>query len=156
MLQLQSFSTDGQPAHLRMDYWHDITRSALTAQLAEPLDRQGFCGRMTSLDLGDLRLVELAASGSIVTRSRAHFGSSTQAIYLVRLVLSGNITMVQGGKEVCLQQGDFTLVDTTRPYQMSFREPSNVLILRVSRERILQYIGRPDALVGVLMPGGSD
>ncbi len=55
--------------HRRIDYWHHITSSFLTTQSAVPIDRQKFCGRLTSLDLGDLRLVELAASGATLLRA---------------------------------------------------------------------------------------
>ncbi len=151
--QLQTYSTDGQPAHRRIDYWHHITSSFLTTQYAVPVDRQKFCGRLTSLDLGELRLVELAASGATVTRTREHVGSSSQSIYLLRLVLNGIITLEQGGREACLHSGDFVLCDASRPYRMAFHDRSNVLILRIPRAGLLRYVGRPESMIGVGMPG---
>jgi AraC-like DNA-binding protein len=155
VVQLQSVSTDGVPSHRRVDYWNDVTCSALTAQVADPVDRRAFCGRMTYLDVGEVRLLELNASGSTVTRTRSHVGNSSQPLYLVRLAISGEISTSQAGREVCLRAGDFTLCDTSRPYRMFFREPSDVLIIRISRDRLQQYIGRPEAMVSVFMPGHS-
>jgi AraC-like DNA-binding protein len=59
------------------------------------------------------------------------------------------------GREAHLGPGDFTFCDASRPYQMSFRKLSNVLIIRVLRQQILRYIGRPEAVVAVIMPGDA-
>lgn len=155
MIQLRQFSTEGVPAHRRVEYWNDITSSALTAQVADPVDRHAFCGRMTYLDVGEVRMLELNASGSTVTRTRAHVGDTTQPMYLMRLVLSGRITAIQDGREVRLRSGDFTLCDASRPYRMFFREPSDLLIARIPRERLLQYMRRPEAMVSLRMPGDT-
>ena len=155
MLQLHDFSTDNLPAPQRIDYWNSITCQALTTQVADPFDRQSFCGRMTSLELGDMRFVEVASSGSTVTHTRAHAGACDQALYLLRLAISGEITTVQDGQEIRWRSGDFTLCDTRRPYQMQFHEPCAVLILRIPRSRLVQYIGSPERLVGMVMPGDA-
>lgn len=153
MLELQRFSTDSLPPQRRIEYWNEVTCSALTAQVADPVDRSAFCGRMTCLDLGEMRLVELNASGSTVTRTRAHTMSPAQPVYLVRLALSGNINALHEGREIRLGAGDFALCDTSRPYQMFFRQAIDVLIIRIPRDRLLQYIGHPESMCGVLMRG---
>lgn len=155
MLELQQFSTEVQLPSRRIEYWNAVTGAALTTHTADPVDPKAFCGRMTSLDLGDIRMVELNASGSTVTHSRAHVGRSPQALYLVRLVLRGDIGLTQQGREVRLRAGDFALCDTSRPYQLFFREPSNVLIIRIPRDRIFQYIGRPEAMIAIRMEGSE-
>jgi AraC-like DNA-binding protein len=153
--QLQRFSTDDQPPSRRIDYWNDVTGSALTAQIARPVDRPSFCGRMTRLDIGDVRLVELNASGSTVTPARASIGRASQPMYLVRLALSGDIKMEQAGRTAYLRPGDFTLCDTSRPYQTSFREPSDVLIIRIPHARLRQYIKQPEVALSITMPGNA-
>jgi AraC-like DNA-binding protein len=155
VLQIQSFSTDGVPAGRRIDYWNEITTSALAAQIADPVDRHRFCGRMTYLDLDGVRFLELNASGSTVTRTRSHVACEAQPAYLVRLAISGEVTAVQDEHDVHLRTGDFTLSDTTRPYKIFFREPSAILIFRIPRDRLLQYIGRPEAMIGIRMAGDS-
>jgi AraC family transcriptional activator of tynA and feaB len=155
MIHLQTFSTDRIPAHKRLSYWHDITRSALTPQTTEPVDRSAFCGRMTCLDLGDIRVVELNASGSTVTCDSPLSLSTAQPFFLVRMAISGEVTSIQGGRESCLRPGDFTLCDTSHPYRLSFRGLTDVIVLRITRTRLLQYIGRPEELLGVPMRGDT-
>lgn len=152
-MQLQSFSTDRVPHHRRIEYWNEITSSALAAQIADPVDRQGFYGYMSYLDLGGVRFLELKASGSTVTRTRSHVRYGAQPAYLVRLAISGDLTAAQDGCDVRLRDGDFTLCDTSRPYKVFFREPSDILVIRIPKERLLQYIGRPEAMIGVRMAG---
>jgi AraC-like DNA-binding protein len=154
MLHLQKFSTDGLPPHKRLSYWHDVTRSMLAPQVARPVDRSAFCGRMTCLDLGDIRVVELNASGSTVTCSNPA-SLSAEPFFLVRMAIDCEITSVQAGRESRLRPGDFTLCDTSHPYQLSFRDRTGVLVLRIARSRLLQYIGRPEELLGIPMRGDS-
>lgn len=154
MQQLQLYSTDGLPPHRRLGYWNDITSSTITAQVATPVDPQAFRGRMTCLDLGDVRLVELNASGSTVTRtSRADGGG--QPVYLVRLILCGEVTTFQDGQQLRLGPGDFSMCDTSRAYKLFFRQPSDILLMRIGRDQLLRYIARPEAMLGVVMPGDS-
>jgi AraC-like DNA-binding protein len=80
---------------------------------------------------------------------------SPPGIYLFRLQLRGETLTVHDGRDIRLRPGDFALYDTSRPYKIFFREQSNNLILRVPRERLLQYIARPEAVVSVVMPGDS-
>ncbi len=87
------------------------------------------------------------------SRAPAHVGSTSQPVYLVRLVLSGEITALQEGREARLRAGDFTICDASRPYSVAFRESSDVLVVRIPRERLIQYVGRPEVVLSVRMPG---
>lgn len=153
MPHLHTYSTDQVPARQRLAFWHHITQSALNPQTTEPVDRTPFSGRMSYLDLEDIRVVELSASGSRVSYQARVPPPSCAPCFLVRMAIAGEISSTQGGRETLLQPGDFTLCDTSSPYQLSFREVADVLVMRIERNRLLQYIGRPDKLLGVPMRG---
>lgn len=155
MSELQSISTDTLPVHRRLDYWHDVTNSALTRQHIIPANRRGFNGRMKWLDVDHLRLLELSASASRVTHTKEHAEQSGSPHYLVRLARRGQIASLHNGCETVLAPGDFVLYDTCRPYQMTFGAPAEVLIIRVPRPKLLPYIGRPESVVNIPMRGES-
>ena len=154
-MQLQRFSTEEQPRRRRLDYWNEVTGSALTTQVADPADRAGFYGHMISLDVGDVRFAQLTSGEAVVTHTRAHASSSAQPVYLLRLAMNRHFHTTQDGHEIRLNRGDFTLYDTSRPYRMHFGEDCSVLILRIPRTRLLQYVARPETMVNLVMCGNA-
>lgn len=154
-MQLQRFSTDGQPRRLRLDYWNEVTGTALTTQVADPADRAGFYGHMISLDVGDVRFAQLTAAEAVVSHTRAHASSSAAPVYLLRLAMNRHFNTTQDGREIRLNRGDFTLYDTSRPYRMHFGEDCSVLILRIPRAKLLRYVARPETMVNLVMRGNA-
>lgn len=155
MNQLLTYSTQSQPASRRIDYWHSVTGSVLAPQLASPLDRSRFCGRITTLDVGAVRMVELHASQSRVDRTRTHCDQDPQRVYLLRIALRGEMATTQCGREALLRAGDFSFFDATQPYQITYRGSSDALILRIPRERLVSYVGCPEQIAGLGMSGSG-
>lgn len=155
-MRLETVSTDNLPARKRVEFWNDVTSSSMIPQVADPFDPHRFCGRMAAIDVDDLRILEVSASASKVTRSRAHVATLKDSVYLLRLQLRGHVTAaLHDGVEITLRPGDFTLYDPSRTYVMLLREDSANLVLRIPRDRLQQYIGCPEAVVGLVMPGDS-
>ena len=151
MLQLRSFSTENVRLSERIPFWNRITCDAVAPQIVRPADQKPFCGRMTRLDLDNLRMVEVCAGNSVVTNGKVR--ASDDTVYLARIALSGQVTLIQHDREARLEPGDFTLCDAGAPYQLSFCGSSGVLILRVTREEMLRYVSQPETLLAIPMRG---
>ena len=147
MHQYETISTDGQPLRKRLDFWNRATSDTLATHDAEPADVDHFSGSLTRIEFGDARLAQIRADASTVTRSRTHVSRSSEAHCLLRLQMAGAVTAAQEGREIMLRPGDFALYDTTRPYRMSFHEPTTILALRIRRDLLLPYIANPDAVI---------
>jgi AraC family transcriptional activator of tynA and feaB len=155
MIALQSFSTSDLPPCERLPAWNHMTASVLAPQIAYPADQHTFCGRMTCLTLGELRLVELNASASTVTPIRAAVSRFAEPVYLLRMALHGNISILQGEQELHLAPGSFALCDPRRPYRLFFQDTADILIVRIPRARILPYVAQPEFVSGVVMSADS-
>jgi AraC-like DNA-binding protein len=155
MNQRETLSTDTVLPRRRVEFWNHVACDSLTHQAAEPLSPRTFAGRLIRADIGDLRFVEFTSDAAVVRRSRAHIARSSGADYLIRFQLDSESVCSQGGDEVRLRAGDFSLCDSARPYQLAFNRTVSILTLRVAKNVLQRYIGRPENLVNVPVCGSS-
>lgn len=155
MNQREVLSTDTVLPQRRVEFWNDAACESLTQQVAEPLNPRNFSGRLVRADVGDLRFVEFWSDAAVVRHSRAHIARSSGAYFLVRLQLGNESVCSQGGEDVRLRAGDFSLCDTARPYQLSFNRPVSILTMRVAKNVLQRYVGSPENLVDVSVSGSS-
>jgi len=156
MNQRETLSTDAVLPQRRVEYWNDAACESLTPQVAEPLNPRTFSGRLVRADVGDLRFVEFNSDAAVVRHSRAHIArSGGGAYFLVRFQLGNESVCSQGGQDVHLRAGDFSLCDTGRPYQLAFNRPVSILTLRVAKNVLQRYVGSPESLVHVPVSGSA-
>jgi AraC-like DNA-binding protein len=154
-MQREMLSTDTVLPGRRVEYWNDAACESLTQQAAEPLNPRTFSGRLIRADVGELRFVEFNSDAAVVRHSRAHIARAGAAFYLIRFQLDSESVCSQGGDDVRLRAGDFSLCDTARPYQLAFNGPVSILTLRVAKNVLQRYVGSPENLVHVPVSGSS-
>src|SRR5205807_4598410 len=114
MAQLETFSTADQPQYRRLEYWNDLAGRALTPLVTDPVDRRAFVGRLTSAQIGDIRLAEVHSEPARVRHSRQHVARAQEALFILCLQLDGVSFIRQQGREAVLSYGDFNLLDSLR------------------------------------------
>jgi hypothetical protein len=109
-----------------------VACSTFTQQRIEPPSLP-FRAEMSRANLGDLRMAVAVSTGALVTRSSEQIALSPQAYFMLHLQLGGASVNRQDGCEVVLARGDFTLFDSTRPYQVEFEDDTSILVLRIAQ-----------------------
>jgi AraC-like DNA-binding protein len=99
--------------------------------------------------------VEFTSDAAVVRHSRSHIARSGGAYYLIRFQLGSESVCSQGGDDVRLRAGDFSLCDTARPYQLAFNRPVSILTVRVAKNVLQRYVGSPERLVHVSVSGST-
>ena len=153
MARIEVVSTDGLSGRKKVEYWNDAAASAMTAMTADPADVATFCGRMRRTEVGQVKAIEVFSHGARVQRSPAHIARSGETAFLLEMQLDGASATRQGGREAHLKPGDFTLLDSTRPFEVRCGAPMKLLVLKVARPLIGQYLGCPEAMVAIPMYG---
>src|ERR1051325_3561017 len=151
MARIEVVSPDGLRGRKKVEYWNDIATSAMMAMTADPADLATFCGRLRRMDVGELRAVEVFSHGARVKRSPGHIAHSGETAFLLELQLDGTSMTRQGGREARLHLGDFTLLDSARPFEVNCAAPMKLLVLKVPRALLNKYIGCPEAMVAIPM-----
>jgi AraC-like DNA-binding protein len=155
MPQLESFSTAELPPHRRLEYWNDLTGSAFTPLVTDPVDRRAFAGRLTRTQVGQIRIAEARSEPAIVRHSRQHVARTRDASFMLCLQLDGVSVNRQQGREAILHYGDFHLLDSSRPYEVSFQQSNRMLVLSVPHPELTRRMPNPESVVGIAMSGRS-
>ena len=157
MAELQVFSTAGLAPHRRLDYWNAHAGDALTQLVADPLNDPGeFRGRLALADVAALRLAEVYSDPAVVRHTRRHIDAMHDGKYFLCLQLDGVSVNRQQGREAVLRCGDFTLFDSTFPYEVSFRDPNRMLVLCIPHDALRRRVACPEAVVAHAMPGDRE
>jgi len=155
MTALETFSTSEQPQHRRLEYWNDLTGSAFTPLVTDPVDRRAFIGRLTRTQIGDIRLSEARSEPATVRHSRQHVARAREALFMLCLQLDGVSFNRQQGREAVLRYGDFHLLDSLRPYEVRFQEANRMLVLSIPQQELARRMANPEGLVGMPLSGRS-
>src|SRR5690348_17517400 len=115
MPRLETFSTSGLAPRRRIEYWNDLTCSTFTPIVADPHDLQCFEPSLSRTSVGELLVSEVRSSPSVVRHTAEHVARTRQAMFFLHAQVGGRSANRQDGRETCLEAGDFTLFDNTRP-----------------------------------------
>lgn len=153
MPQLETFSTADLPPHRRLDFWNDLTGTAFTPLVTDPVDRQAFVGRLTRTQVGQIRLAEARSEPAVVRHSRQHVARAREAVFMLCLQLDGTSINRQQGRESILRYGDFHLLDSSRPYEVSFEQSNRMLVLSMPQPDLARRMPNPESVVAIPMSG---
>lgn len=142
---VRTFSTDGMAGGRRIEFWNEVVCNTFTP-LTVNAPGESFQGRMRHLELADIRLAIADSSPSVVTHSRAQVSRCPDAYFMLHLQLSGCSFNQQTGREATLSPGSLTLFDSTRPYSVAFSQPTSILVARIPRALMREYVTCPEAL----------
>jgi AraC-like DNA-binding protein len=153
MSRLETFSTADLPLHRRLEYWNDMTGTAFTPLVTDPVDRQAFVGRLTCTQVGQIRVAEARSDPAVVRHSRQHVARAREALFMLCLQLDGVSVNRQQGRESILRYGDFHLLDSSRPYEVSFEQPNRMLVLSIPQPDLVRRMPNPESVVAIPMSG---
>jgi len=154
----QTISTMVIPPNQRLDFWQDIS-----SQLFAPLDCRvsssnastAFEATIRHIALGDLSLMSMKATAHCVIRSGAHLAQNSEPSFLISLQNEGVGYLIQDNRESAMHSGDLVLYDTTRPYEMGFRNNFCKYVLKIPRSLLCSYVTRPERLCSLSIHSSS-
>jgi AraC-like DNA-binding protein len=153
MPTLETFSTAELPPHRRLEVWNDLTGTAFTPLVTDPVDRQAFVGRLTRTQIGQIRVAEARSDPAVVRHSRQHVARAREALFMLCLQLDGMSVNRQQGRESILRYGDFHLLDSSRPYEVCFEQPNRMLVLSIPQPDLARRMPNPESVVAIPISG---
>lgn len=155
MTQLETFSTAGLEPRRKIEFWNDAACASFTPIVSDPVDPRNFCGRLTRTKLGDIRLGEVYSDAQVVRHLRAHVARTKAPMFFLHMQLEGASVNRQDGREAQLEPGDFTLCDTTRPYEMQFAGANRMFVVGLPDTLLRRHLSSPESVVAIPMSGNS-
>lgn len=110
-------STESLPTADRFGSWVELGAQSLTPVYVRSDAENDFRASMRVLALGDIQVSVLAYPSIRVHRTAKLIRRSDPEAYQVNLVLGGDSGIRQAGRETTFGTGEFTLYDTSRPFE---------------------------------------
>jgi AraC-like DNA-binding protein len=155
MTQLETFSTAGLEPRRKIEYWNEAACASFTPIVSDPFDIRTFTGRLSRTKLGDIRLGEVYSDPQTVRHLRSHVARTRAAMFFLQMQLEGDSVNRQDGREAKLGPGDFTLCDTTRPYEMLFEGSNRMFVVGIPDTLLRRHLACPESVVAIPMSGNS-
>ncbi|MDO9413587.1 MAG: helix-turn-helix domain-containing protein [Pseudolabrys sp.] len=131
------------------DYWSDVVARGVIHAETRAKDAPRFTGKLASRTVGPARFVSFKTAAHSVSRTARQAGGG-EALFMVSLQVKGVSHIVQGDRELRLRPSEIAIVDSARPFQITFPEEVErrlVLMPRALVEPWLVGIERGPVLV---------
>ncbi len=150
---VERFSAADVPVRRRLGYWNELAATTHTPITVQPFDPLSYSPQLEYAQIGDALMGSVASTASHVSHTSEHVARTTAALFFLQLQQEGTSTHVQNGRETSLSEGDFTLLDNTRPYQSYYHGRHATLLVGLPEAAMRQHLGCPEDLVCIAMSG---
>ena len=141
------WSTDTVPPAQRLDYWVGAISEGFLAMDASSTVRHAFRGQLVSAPLGPIGLNRVAGDAQQVWRTSRGIARSRDNFCYLLGNLDSAWRVEQDGRQAALAPGDFTLVDSRRPYHFDFPQGPSTVSLELPLEWVALWLAEPEAHV---------
>lgn len=146
------FSTDAvRPAH-RLSFWKDAICTAFVRLELECDSRRPFLAALTARSMPRFDCISVSGSAQHVRRSERLVGEDlADSLFLMRQ-LRGSCVATQGERVLPLPEGGIVLLDSRRPYSLSFPGEFVQTVIKLPASAMEQRLGRGAACGGRALP----
>ena len=134
---MQIWTTTDQPEPDQFSYWREVICQAYIALDSIRPSSGSFVGKVTAHPLSAVNVTTITSTRQKVSRGRSEISRMPAEVYFLNLQTRGQCRMSQGNRAALLGAGEFSVVDSTKPYlvdycsddweQYSFRIPRHLL-----------------------------
>lgn len=125
-----TISTARIAARDRLAFWTDLVCDTFVRlQCDVPAGVDSIEGEIVADELATLRLSRVTATAQRVQRTPSLIARASEDHFLVSIQTRGRGVVSQDGRDAVLGPGDFALYDSTRPYQLSFDDAFQQVVL---------------------------
>ncbi len=142
------------PAGQQFEFWKAaLAQTFVPIEVTRPGQGPSFCGQLTGLDLGTVRMREVRAEPHTALRTRRLVSAAPSGCYKLGLMRHGSAVLTQGGREAVLGPGDFALYDADHPYTLGFSSRHRMLVLVFPHDLLGLPAEQVMRLTATTMPG---
>jgi AraC-like DNA-binding protein len=140
-------SSDHLPGARQYDWWRDaVSATHLPWDLPRRLDGD-YRARFRQQAIGQAQIVHCACDPCEGRRGKAEIAQLQQPLFGILYILKGREKLTQGGREIMLEQGSFTLWDSTRPIAFGLPQDLEKITLLLPQELVAERLPQAEDLV---------
>ncbi|MFV0375130.1 helix-turn-helix domain-containing protein [Microbacterium sp.] len=148
------WDTTTLPPAEQFEFYHQVICQAFVPLRPVALaDGEGFASVVETRPLSVVNRARVASPIQETHHGRREVAATSAAHYFVNLQLVGRCYARQGGTESVVSPGQFTVLDTTRPFSLDFDDDWRMLSFRVPHDAVSGRI--PDAGLATSVDGSG-
>src|SRR6218665_2720654 len=144
--EMQTWTTQTCAQEDGFSYWREVLCQAFVSLDPVLADRQtavDFVGEVGSRPLSMSMQTRVFSRAQLVQRRGEEIRRNPVEFCFANFQLEGSCVVRQDGQETLVSPGDFSIVDSTRPYFLDFRDDWRVLSFRIPREQLVSRLAAP-------------
>jgi AraC family transcriptional activator of tynA and feaB len=146
------FSTDAvRPAH-RLSFWKDAICTAFVRLELDCDSRRPFHAALTARSMPRFDCISVSGSAQEVRRSARLVGEDLADSLILMRQLRGSCVAIQGENVLPLPEGGIVLLDSRRPYSLSFPGEFVQTVIKLPASAMEQRLGRGAVCSGRALP----
>ncbi|MCX4862018.1 helix-turn-helix domain-containing protein [Streptomyces canus] len=122
----------------RIHYWEDYNRRALVGLSCTSYSEQGLLASQTNIELGGLRLAEIAGNAHAIERSPQTVRAAPKDSVFATLLLEGESVFLHENGCLAATAGELCVYDTRSPYLFGFSSAMRQILVDVPRDLFAQ------------------
>ena len=135
------------PGARQYDWWRDaVSATHLPWDLPRRLEGD-YRARFRQQAVGQAQIVHCACDPCEGRRGKAEIAQLEQPLFGILYILKGRENLVQAGREVTLEQGSFTLWDSTQPISFGLPQDLEKITLLLPQELVADRLPQAEDLV---------
>jgi len=146
-------STEHVAANDAFAYWQDLVCDVFINLQRATARSNGFSGFIYNQQFGDLQLSSMRSTEMELRRTTRHIARESEDYFIIPVHGAGRSLASQDGRDTILQFGDFSIVDSTRPYWARLEAGFEHYVLKVPKAALTRKIGPLDRTTCVRIPG---
>ena len=144
---MRTWSTLEHAAREQYPFWREVLCEAFTALDPVATSVETFASEVAIKDFVDVTVSDVASQEQTVVRGQAEIRRAPSDFFFANLQLKGTCRVIQDGRETLVRPGEFYLVDTTRVYDLVFKDTHckdwRILCIRFPRRHLLSRLATP-------------
>jgi AraC-like DNA-binding protein len=137
----------------RLAVWQDIVCDTFVGLDCQSDMHDAFWGSVSQSAVGPATFTRVDSCAQRVFRTPSRIARASEDFVLVALGNSGVNGVYQDGREAVVSAGQFTIYDTTRPYELRFDDSFSQTIFQMPRKLLQQRVGSFDGLTATTFAG---
>ncbi len=146
-------TTDAVAQKDRLSYWTDMICNTYVQLGCDAVKTAQFRGSIKNHQLPSLDLSIVSACAQTVMRSNRHIAKASEDYFLISIQTEGTGIISQDGRDAVLRPGDFALYDSTRPYQLAFKDNFEQIVLKLPTQNLKTLVKETHKLTATTVSG---
>ncbi|ABD56653.1 helix-turn-helix domain-containing protein [Jannaschia sp. CCS1] len=137
----QIFELSREKPVRRVEAWQDIVSRTFVTLACDLPDKTDVTGSIASIGNGPISASLVDSVAQTVDRTRRLIRQDDAEVALISFQIEGECLLQQRDRQVRLRPGDFTIYDSTSPYDLQFEEDFCQLVLHMPRDLLRRRLG---------------